>query len=476
MSNAYEELYNKIKTLNKQWFYDKTEITSLINGKANVNHAHTDKEDAIEFITGTTTNSGNVFGGTSTKLNSLQNGTKILYKTPAQSSTDINTAYLQLTLANGTTNNHYLCDATGGFLMTKEIPANTVLLLVYVTSFQSRWQIISRSNDATTNSSGLMSKTDKAKLDGLSNFSGSYNDLTDKPTIPDVSGKADASHQHGNILNNGTVTASDTGVYTYVGGLDSRGDFYKTNKVNASSIIDRTAHTNINSSADATQSAINTKIDSALGGKANSTHSHTKSQITDFPTLGNLAYEDNVENYVGDVALSNDYNDLDNKPTIPTVGAVALSNDYDDLDNKPTIPTVNNLDSGFTTSTMQTTNVITPTGSSDLMQYHFNQSVNEDIGDLWTSIQNKANSTHTHTKSQITDFPTIPDVSGKEDKSNKVTSLSSASTDTQYPSAKAVYNKLADKADKTSVVDWDNIVFVDKTDDSTGSIILNFLS
>jgi len=32
------------------------------------------------------------------------------------------------------------------------------------------------------------------------------------------------------------------------------------------------------------------------------------------------------------------------------------------------------------------------------------------------------------------------DVSGKEDKSNKVTSLSSASTDTQYPSAKCVYD------------------------------------
>ena len=32
------------------------------------------------------------------------------------------------------------------------------------------------------------------------------------------------------------------------------------------------------------------------------------------------------------------------------------------------------------------------------------------------------------------------DVSGKEDKSNKVTSLSSSSTDTQYPSAKCVYD------------------------------------
>ena len=64
----------------------------------------------------------------------------------------------------------------------------------------------------------------------------------------------------------------------------------------------------------------------------------------------------------------------------------------------------------------------------------------------------------------------------KEDVYNKVTSLSSASTDTQYPSAKVVYDSLNEKADKSSVVDWDNIVFVDRTDDATGSIILNFLA
>lgn len=36
------------------------------------------------------------------------------------------------------------------------------------------------------------------------------------------------------------------------------------------------------------------------------------------------------------------------------------------------------------------------------------------------------------------------DISGKEDKSNKVTSLSSSSTDTQYPSAKCVYDMIGD--------------------------------
>lgn len=38
----------------------------------------------------------------------------------------------------------------------------------------------------------------------------------------------------------------------------------------------------------------------------------------------------------------------------------------------------------------------------------------------------------------------IPDVSGKENTSNKVTSLSSQSTDTQYPSAKCVYDLIGD--------------------------------
>ena len=42
------------------------------------------------------------------------------------------------------------------------------------------------------------------------------------------------------------------------------------------------------------------------------------------------------------------------------------------------------------------------------------------------------------------DGGTIIDVSTKEDKSNKVTSLSALSTDTQYPSAKCVYDLLGD--------------------------------
>lgn len=50
----------------------------------------------------------------------------------------------------------------------------------------------------------------------------------------------------------------------------------------------------------------------------------------------------------------------------------------------------------------------------------------------------------TGTYSDLIGKPTIPDVTGKEDTTNKVTSLSSASTDTQYPSAKCVYDLVGD--------------------------------
>lgn len=53
----------------------------------------------------------------------------------------------------------------------------------------------------------------------------------------------------------------------------------------------------------------------------------------------------------------------------------------------------------------------------------------------------------TTNKNNITSLNT-----NKEDKSNKVTSLNSSSTNTQYPSAKVVYDNLITKADKSSLV------------------------
>lgn len=53
-----------------------------------------------------------------------------------------------------------------------------------------------------------------------------------------------------------------------------------------------------------------------------------------------------------------------------------------------------------------------------------------------------ANSTNLVTSGGV--YNAIPSVSGKEDTANKVTSLSSSSTDTEYPSAKCIYDIVGD--------------------------------
>lgn len=67
--------------------------------------------------------------------------------------------------------------------------------------------------------------------------------------------------------------------------------------------------------------------------------------------------------------------------------------------------------------------------------------------DLETGILNKPTLAAVATSGSYNDLsnkPTIPDVSNMEVTTNKVTSLSSSSTHTQYPSAKCVYDLVGD--------------------------------
>ena len=54
------------------------------------------------------------------------------------------------------------------------------------------------------------------------------------------------------------------------------------------------------------------------------------------------------------------------------------------------------------------------------------------------------------------DVPRKQDITGKEDTSNKVTSLSSSSTDTQYPSAKCVHDSQATQDDEIEALQTEN--------------------
>lgn len=126
---------------------------------------------------------------------------------------------------------------------------------------------------------------------------------------------------------------------------------------------------------------IKTWVTGLLNGKANSSHSHTKSQITDFPTIptvnnATLKIQKNgtdvksfTANASSDVTcnitvptkvseLTNDsgyitgvaWGSVTGKPSFATV---ATSGSYNDLSNKPTIPTNTNEltnGAGFVTS------------------------------------------------------------------------------------------------------------------------------
>lgn len=80
--------------------------------------------------------------------------------------------------------------------------------------------------------------------------------------------------------------------------------------------------------------------------------------------------------------------------------------------------------------------------------------IKNEIGGKVDKVQGKGLSSNDYTaeeKTKLTELPSKTeldtDLSGKEDTANKVTTLDSNSTDTQYPSAKATYDELVKKAD-----------------------------
>lgn len=91
------------------------------------------------------------------------------------------------------------------------------------------------------------------------------------------------------------------------------------------------------------------------------------------------------------------------------------------------------------------------------------------------ALAGKSNTGHGHTVSDISDFPDIPSVSGKEDASNKVTSWSGTVTDTHYPSEKLVKDSLDGKAasshthTKSQITDFPEIPDVSGKIDTAGT-------
>lgn len=71
-------------------------------------------------------------------------------------------------------------------------------------------------------------------------------------------------------------------------------------------------------------------------------------------------------------------------------------------------------------------------------------------------VRTALNITNDNTDSNL-ELATTTDIANQEDKNNKVTTISSASTNTQYPSAKAVYNHV-NNAISAAITDIDTLI------------------
>ena len=102
----------------------------------------------------------------------------------------------------------------------------------------------------------------------------------------------------------------------------------------------------------------------------------------------------------------------------------------EDVSNKTTVISVNSTDNEYPTAKAVHSIASTKLDKSDAFSKNYNDLTNKPT--IPTKTSDLTNDSNFITEHQ--------DINGKEDKSNKVTSISADSTDTQYPSAKCVYD------------------------------------
>lgn len=230
----------------------------------------------------------------------------------------------------------------------------------------------------------LVTTGEKYTWNNKSDFSGSYNDLSNKPSLAAVA----TSGSYSDLSNKPSIpTITDT-----YDGTSSDGMSGKAVK-SAIDALDATVSGSVGTGKTLTAfSQTDGKVSATFGDI-----SITKSQVSDFPTLAT-------------VATSGSYADLSNKPTIPTVTDTYSGTSSDGMSGKAVKSAIDALD-GTVSGSAGSSKTLTAFSQTD-------GKVSATFGDI--SI----------TKSQVSDFPTLATVatSGSySDLSNKPSIPSTAS-------------------------------------------------
>lgn len=174
----------------------------------------------------------------------------------------------------------------------------------------------------------LRNKVNESELANVAK-SGSYDDLSNKPSIPTVDSEFSETSQNpvqNNIITN-ALTSFANNLAQIIGTLDN-----KANRSDLAEVATSGSYDDLNN-----KPTIPT-VDSALS--TTSQNPVENSAITS--ALNNKADSSSL----AAVATSGDYEDLSNKPAIPVIpslATVATSGNYNDLSNKPTIPSISGL-------------------------------------------------------------------------------------------------------------------------------------
>ena len=295
-------------------------------------------------------------------------------------------------------------------------------------------------NDSSfTTSTQLATKADKIHTHNYNDledkptlFSGAYKDLTGKPTIPTLTSelendsnfttKAYVEQRITDVATSGEIDLSD---YVTTAQLNTKAD-----KVHTHSYEDLTEKPTLFSGAykdligkptiptktsDITNDSnfvTTSQLNAELNKKANTSHTHVYSDILDAP-----------------VSFSGNYKDLINKPTIPTK--------VSDLENDENFATTSQLNSGLNTkaNSTHTHSYAELEDLPTLFSGNYNDLLNKPkiptaVSDLTndlnfvdtTALATKSDKTHTHSYSSLTDLPTLKTrVSDMDDATNYMT-------------------------------------------------------
>lgn len=322
VDNILQMISNKVTSWSNTPSNDKYPSEKLVkdslDGKANLSHNHDDRyytESEIvdflnkkidldcEFINGwwNSNQTYNLRGKSVKDLNTLRrDGKKFIYKVPdfSDMNYDNNELYLKMETSN----------STYGVVGKLYYNENTIYVRDAKTLFMNKYLLIEHIQDGNF---------DKYYILDIFNIFHNHNDVyyTKSEMDNNISGKEDTSNKLTSLqslddYSTDTQYASAKLIHKY---LETKED--TSNKVTSMTAISTDDEY---PSAKCVYDKIEERIDDVFGYIPQD--------------LRAMAYEDNVDGYVGAVALSNDYDDLDNKPTIPTATS-DLTNDGDDGTN-----------------------------------------------------------------------------------------------------------------------------------------------